>query len=278
MKDINGNYLVHNGLITNKGEVKFLTGGKQAYEVLRIIGGIPLFLEEHYLRLKSSSRSIGYELTLSYEDLKRHIKELVEANKSKDINVKILSVLNGQVENIYIYMMESFYPPENYYEDGIHTILYRHERENPNAKIIASEFRQDVKLVLDREKAFECILVDGNGMLQEGSRSNMFFAKDGKLYTAHSKSVLMGITRQYILKACEDLNIEVVYDNIREDEIENLEGGFMTGTSVNILPISSINNVRLNSTKNILYLELKEKYDEYVSLDLKKMDNYYKRP
>ena len=52
-----------------------------------------------------------------------------------------------------------------------------------------------VRLISDN-KLYEVLLVDRNGRITEGSRSNVFFVKGNKFYTGPSAMVLVGITRK----------------------------------------------------------------------------------
>ncbi len=79
----------------------------------------------------------------------------------------------GQV--FLVFFIKSFYPPKEYYENGIHTTLFHYERQNPNAKVqIGGDFKMEVAKKLEEEKAFEALLVNQSGYIPEGSRSNMF--------------------------------------------------------------------------------------------------------
>src|SRR5690606_31821955 len=125
-----------------------------------------------------------------------------------------------------------------------------YERDNPNAKVLVTSFKEDVAKALKEKEAFEALLVNKSGYIPEGSRSNMFFVKGDKVYTAKASEVLIGITRKYIFNVCDKLNIKIVEESIHVDDLDKLDGAFMSGTSVNVLPISSIDNIKLDSVNN----------------------------
>ena len=132
--------------------------------------------------------------------------------------------------------------------------------DNPNAKVLFSTFKEEVSRELKKQGAFEALLVNKSGYILEGSRSNMFFVKNNKVYTAKAKDVLLGVTRKHIFKACEKLNIKIIEESISKKELHKLEGAFMTGTSVNVLPIYSIDNIKLDSIKNKIIKEINNFY------------------
>jgi len=239
------------------------------YEVIRVIQGVPLFLEEHLERMKKSADLVGVRLHREDEEIHKDIMRLIEANEEENLNVKLLYTSPEGNPMLFAYFIKSFYPPEEYYRTGIHTILFNYERENPNAKIERSSFREKINKELEKSKAFEALLVNSKGYVTEGSRSNMFFVKGNKIYTAPEGAVLLGITRKYILQVCKELNIEVVEENTHIDEIPKLDGAFMSGTSVNVLPISSINDIKLDSVNNPVIKKVSHGY-------MNKMKSYIK--
>lgn len=239
------------------------------YEVIRVIDGIPLFLEDHLERMRISGELVGVSINRSDEELEKDIMKLIEANGVENLNIKLLCAnIEGEGQVLLAYFIKSFYPPEEYYRDGIHTILFHHERENPNAKVLKSSFKEEVAKKLEENKAFEALLVNNDGYITEGSRSNMFFVKENKIYTAPKGTVLLGITRQHIMEVCKELSIEVVEENIHVDDLDRLEGAFMSGTSVNVLPISTIEDIRLNSVNNHIIRKIAKGYEnkmkEYI--------------
>lgn len=239
------------------------------YEVIRVVDGIPLFLEDHIKRMRESARIIDYQIERADKEIEGDIRELILQNKIENLNVKLLCTDIEKLGQVFlIYFIKSFYPPEEYYEKGIHTILFHHKRENPNAKVQMISFREEVAKQLDEKKAFEALLVNEEGYIPEGSRSNMFFVKGDKIYTAPKGDVLLGITRKYILKVCEELNIKVVEENIHVEDLDKLDGAFMSGTSVNVLPIATIGDIELDSVNNRIIKAINKGYANKMERDI----------
>lgn len=231
------------------------------YEVIRVIDGVPLFLEEHLERMRKSASLVNVNINRTDSKIQQDIKKLILENQIKNLNLKLMYTdikIMGQV--FLTYFIESFYPPEEYYKEGIHTTLFHYERKNPNAKVQISDFKMEVAKRLDEKKAFEALLVNNDGYIPEGSRSNMFFVKEDKLYTAPKGDVLLGITRKHIFQVCKELGIKVVEENIHVGDLDKLDGAFMTGTSVNVLPISTIDHVQLDSINNKMIKEINDGY------------------
>ncbi|SHG96268.1 aminotransferase class IV [Tepidibacter thalassicus] len=266
-------YYIYNGKIYSVNEKKYFDkiSNPVIYEVIRIIDGQPLFLEEHLRRMQKSASLLGINLNKSKESISSEIYRLIDKNNCNNMNVKLLcSNLYDDNQDFFVYFIKSYYPDKSVYQEGIRTILYFSERKNPNAKIIDITLREKINKKLKEENAFEALLVNHEGLITEGSRSNIFFVKNSKLYTAPSKSVLLGVTRSKIMDICKKLDIEVVEKFISKDEIYNLDGAFMTGTSVDVLPIKIIGNVLIDSAENTLVNKIKRAYEkekkEYIEL------------
>ena len=265
-------YMVNGKLeSTNNMEIFKKIERSPIYEVIRVIEGVPLFLEEHLKRMRKSAYIINYPIERTDKEIEEDIERLILQNEVKNLNIKLLCVdIDGIGQVFLTYFIESFYPPVEYYQKGIHTILFHYERENPNAKVQRISFKEEVARQLKEKKAFEALLVNKEGYIPEGSRSNMFFVKGKTIYTAPRGDVLLGITRKYIFDVCRELNIKVVEENINVKDLDKIDGAFISGTSVNVLPISSIDDIKLNSVNNNIIKEVNKAYidkmEEYIHM------------
>jgi len=223
---------------------------KIIYEVLRVIDGKPIFLENHFSRMKNSFELINEKFTLTYEEISMKIDNLIKAENKFEGNIKITYEVNAKI--LRIFFVKHSYPSEKMYESGVKTILYFGERENPNAKIVNDNFRVKVNNEIKEQDAYEAILVDKNGYITEGSKSNIFMVKDNELLTAPIKSVLPGVTRSEIIKIAQKLGIKIKEVEYKYSDIDKLEGMFISGTSPKVLPIKSVNNINLNSNNHII--------------------------
>lgn len=268
-------YFILNGEV--KEDVYFddslITRGKSLYEVIRIIDGYPLFLKRHMERLKNSARVTDLKLWLNEEKIKDYIFKLIEANKADIGNIKLIfNYYNGE-SNFLCYYIKHNYPDKQCYDTGVKTILYHGERNNPNAKVINMDFRHNVDMKIKEASAYEAILVDNQGYITEGSRSNIFMIKGNKVYTAPLKAVLPGTRRDVIISLCKKLSYEVIEKEIHYKDIADFDALFISGTSPKVLPISIVDNVNYNSSSNAVVRSLLEAYDREAERDIEKFKN-----
>lgn len=245
------------------------------YEVFRVVDGIPMFLENHLNRITNSLSILGKKMPYSGEEIKKQIKNLIIKNDVKVGNIKLLHDSLSDKKNLIAYFIKHSYPTEEMYEEGIRTILYFGERENPNAKIINQSFRESVNEAIKTNNAYEAILVNNKGYLTEGSRSNIFMVKGDTLITSPVKEVLPGVTRGTIIDLCNKNNIKVIEKEVRYDEIKDMDGLFMSGTSPKILPINSVNDYNFNSGKNSIIENLIKIFNENMKKYINSNKEFY---
>ncbi|MBI9094537.1 MAG: aminotransferase class IV [Sphaerochaeta sp.] len=223
--------------ITNR-EVQF---GFSTYESLRVIRSHPVHLEDHLIRLENSCRGIGLAHPFTQEELKAWVYKLIKIDLLEEASVRILLV-GGKEPMCFVTASPLLTYPENYYTQGVGAITYEGERLMPSCKT-GNLLLNYMALEKARSSGgFEALLVDRKGQVLEGTRSNFFAFRDGKLYTAKDDEVLLGITRERIIQATKILGIEVVYE---APLAKDLHAGlydelFVSATSMAAMPISTL--------------------------------------
>ncbi len=239
-------------------------GGSSVYEVIKIVDGIPLFFEEHIGRMKNSARLSEMTICKNENEIMEEISMLVKNNRCKNINVKLVQTWSEGKSLFLTCFIRSEYPGRKVYAQGIHTILFQGERKSPHIKTISSSFRDKVRKAREISGAYEALLVDEAGYIAEGSRSNIFFLKQGRIYTPPIETVLPGVTRRHVMQVCKTLETQVREEPLHFGELPEIEGAFITGTTVDVLPISSVDDRKILSASAPLIQKIKEQYDEEV--------------
>ena len=94
----------------------------------------------------------------------------------------------------------------------------------------------------------EALLLDGNGFVAEGPGANVFYEKDGVLFTPAKGNILPGITRATIIEICNELNIPVEEKLFTVEEMKEADTAFYCGTAAEVVEIASLDDItfRLN--------------------------------
>ena len=258
MKECSQYKFLHNNKLkrTETFRDEYFRIGLSLYEVIRVVDSKPIFLDKHLSRLESSAKRIGQLVWLNYIELVRKIELVISKNGVVEGNIKIVFNIYDNNRNFYCYFVNHKYPKKQDYINGVSTTMYNAERRNPNAKVYNHKLRTYTNSVIDNPDIFEVVLMDNLGNVTEGSRSNLFFIKDNKLYTAPDNDVLNGIVRGKVIEICERLDIPVVKEKISYKTLKHFDAAFLTGTSPQILSIRYINTLSFDVNHHLLKLLL----------------------
>ncbi|MDF2590756.1 MAG: branched-chain amino acid aminotransferase [Clostridia bacterium] len=265
-KEITENYYISNGMEFESNQIDQISITQPSiYEVIRVIDGVPIFLEDHMERLQNSAASLESKIQNIMPRIASDIKKLIKINNYPEKNIKLLVFnLENEVPDYIMCFIKSTYPSQEQYLHGISSVLFHAERSNPNAKIINNQLRETINLELKENNAYEALLVNNKGEITEGSRSNLFFVVHGKIYTSPAHDVLIGITRKYIIEACSNLRLEIIEQPIPFSMLDYADGAFITGTSPKVLPIASVEERELDSANNQIVKDILAEYNNVL--------------
>ncbi|MEA2041031.1 MAG: aminotransferase class IV [Bacteroidota bacterium] len=226
--------------------------GNSLYEVVKILEGKPLFMDAHLSRLKRSAYLFQKEIPFSDKKTAELVEKLIARNGVNNGRLKFLFSYFGESVKFFSFFLKDITPPRESYKKGVKTAFYRAKRENPNIKKINSELRRKVRDFVSEKKVFEALLVSPNNIITEGSKSNFFGIKDNIVYTSPTKNILPGITRNYIFDICSRNNIPIVQKDILLSDIQSFQSAFISGTSIGVLPLSTIESNKFSTENKIL--------------------------
>jgi len=238
------------------------------YEVIRIIDGIPLFVENHLERFKKSAGLANQNFSFKLSEITANIANLAKANQLNTGNVKLIFTFNStdltiSSGELFIYFIPHKYPDNIDYQTGVKLISLIAERPNPNAKIHHADLRNQANALIAHENIFEILLVNHDGFVTEGSRSNVFFISKAKVVTPPLNMVLPGITRKLLIDLMNDQQIDFEEQMIQLSHLNMFDAAFVTGTSPKVLPIAQIDAFRFSPNHEIL-LRMMALYDRLI--------------
>ncbi len=232
------------------------------YEVFRVFKHKSLFLDEHMERMFHSIRLLGFSEPYSRSQLEQYLSDLLDTEPDRIGNIKIrLSWWpEPQLEIGYI---PHKYPTLKEQTEGVKVATFHAVRNTPNIKLWNAALRARTNQALKDLDVFEVLLVNEEGHITEGGRTNHFYVRNGILYTAPVVSVLPGITRQKVIDAAGILGIECIEMYLHESEVGAVDEMFTSGTSAGVQPIAVVNGISLPAGKPIS-LSLQKVYNEMV--------------
>jgi len=225
--------------------------GDAVYEVIASYGGKMFCLEEHFARLDRSMKELYFP--------KFQIDEIKKAA------VEIFSKANIERAAVYIQISRGVAPrnhslPGNIPLQVVMTVRKIDDKKFPSKESGISAItvedlrwgRCDIKTVqllansLAKQKAldagcYDAIFVSKDGIVREGSSSNLFILSGGVLFTHPLTSdILPGITRSQILDICREKEYPVQERFFNKSELYDAVEVFLTGTITEALPVVQI--------------------------------------
>ena len=236
--------------------------GSCVFEGIRIYNGKIFKLDEHIQRLFKSADILDLKIPFEMEKICLHVEELVK--KQQVINGYIrpvvwrgsemmaISAKKGST-NIAIACWEwpSYFSPDSLL-DGINLTVAKWVRPSPKSAptdskaaglyMICSLSKNEAE-----NKGFDdALMLDYRGYIAEATGANIFFVKKGELFTPKPDCFLNGITRQTVINLAERLQLNVIENHFTIDFLSTCSEAFLTGTAVEITPISSVDSYKFN--------------------------------
>jgi branched-chain amino acid aminotransferase len=231
---------------------------EKVYEVMRIIDGKILYFEEHMDRMEKSIRFYLPHFELDRNKVLDLVKDLIDCIGIDRVNLRIEGYLRKDSHlDLIGYLVRGEYPTEEMYLEGVVVKGFNYERINPTIKAINQDYKATVNRFIKENGIYEAVLYHDKHVT-EGSRSNLFFIKNGCIYSAREEDVLSGITRQKVVETIGSMNIENIQKDILVGDIDQYEAAFLTGTSIHILPIRLFDNKRFDTDHPLLRELMKE--------------------
>lgn len=243
---------------------RWMVDGPSAYEVIRVKDGFPRFFEQHVERMMHSIDVLGIPAKTSLsEELRGILEQLIRRNEISNQNIRV----DYTQEHFVVQPIASYYPSEAMYSYGVDVVTMEYERDNPNAKVANASLTERALEVRKIENAFEVLLVGERGYITEGSRSNLFFIAEDTIYTAPLDEVLGGVTRSILMRIIKNQfpEYKLVEASVHITELYKYEACFLTGTSIELLPIRRINS-QLYSVNNEVFQKLADRFKGVAEL------------
>ena len=118
------------------------------------------------------------------------------------------------------------------------------------------------KHAAEAEGYSDALMLDYRGYISEATGANIFLLIDGKLHTPTPDCFLDGITKRTVMDLARARGIEIVERHIKPEELAEASECFLTGTAVEVTPISEIGEYSF--TPGEVTRALMEDYDNEV--------------
>jgi branched-chain amino acid aminotransferase len=214
-------------------------------------GTTKIFKEvEHYERLRRSAEALNMPYRYSSKQLIEATYDVLEKNNLQDAYIRPVVYgpanmsFNPNTESYTVIQVWEMAPFLG--EKLLRVMTSSFQRPNPKGfKIEAKASGHYVNSILASQEAKangydEALLTDMNGFIAEGPGANMFFEKDGKLFTPATGNILPGITRATVLEIASELRIPVEEGQYTIQQLKMADAAFFCGTAAEVIGWDSI--------------------------------------
>jgi D-alanine transaminase len=255
---LNGQYLDHTEATIPVDDRGFLFADG-VYEVIRIYGGKPFLAGPHARRLHDGLRALRID-PAAVADIEDIAERLIGANGVDGDGTVYIQVTRGAAPRRHAFPSPAVEPtiyvvakpfrqhPAEYFENGVPAIAVPDTRwSRCDIKSIALLPNVLANEQAHQADAFEALFVR-DGILIEGSHSNLFGVLDGTLITYPACNyILAGITRALVLQLARELDIPTAEAGIPWDRIDDVEELFLSGTTTEVMPVVRVDDRTIGS-------------------------------
>ena len=218
--------------------------GDALFETIRVINGKIMFITDHMRRIKIGMTTLRMNIPneLSADSISRLILQLIQVNKiSNDVRVRFTIFRNEggfytPASNDISFLIETEPLSDigyNLNDTGYRVEVYHDIKKSKNKLtplksansliyVLAGIYKKDIKMD-------DVIILNEDGNICESVSSNIFFVKNGALYTPTlSEGCVEGVLRRQILEIAQQNRILCYEINIPLNTMLNSDEVFLT--------------------------------------------------
>jgi len=276
-------YIWFNGELVDWPDVKLhvlshaLHYASSVFEGERVYNKKIFKLEEHTERLFYSAERMDMKIPYTQDQVNEACKEIAEKNSIIDGYVRPIAWRGAEMMGvsaqstkinlaIAVWEWPSYFDPEQRLK-GIRLTLSKWKRPSPETipcdtkaaglYMICTLSKHDA----EKRGYADSLMLDYENYVAEATGANVFFIKDGEIHTPRPDCFLDGITRRTVIDIAKKRGIKVIERKILPEEMSDFSECFLTGTAVEVTPVSEIAECKFTPgeiTKNLMedYLNL----------------------
>jgi branched-chain amino acid aminotransferase len=215
--------------VTDEG----LLRGDGGFEVIRIYGGHPFALEDHYARLAHTCAGLRLEVDL--DAVRAESLALLEQAAEPESLLRLVVTRGGH----RIAVVEPL--PARAATARVATVTYVPTRVLNGLKTLSYAANMLAGRIAKEQGADEALLITPHGRILEGPTWTFFWVRDGELLTTPlSEGILDSITRRRILEESAVTEATCTLDDVR-----GAQEAFIASSVREVLPIAAVDDIEL---------------------------------
>lgn len=246
--------------------------GYGLFETVKVEDGKLLFWSDHIDRLKRGLKRIGLEESLCERKLLEKAGNLLETNGLWAGALKLIVSKSGDSRDIVMTTRVADYP-ESLYIKGFSLNLSESKR-NAHSLIPYVKSLNYMENIIERNKSIkkgfdDCLFLNTDGAIAETSISNIFFIRDGHIYTPSIETgILDGIIRAKVISALEELGYTVYRGEYPIDKLLDSEEVFLTNSLMGVMPVGAFGERKYDMENSHITRAVQKRYGEMIYAEI----------
>jgi branched-chain amino acid aminotransferase len=208
-----------------------LLRGDGAFEVVRLYGGRPFAMEDHYERLQRTCA--GLRLPADFEALRGEADALLAEAGPVEALLRIVLTRGGR----RVLTVEPL--PHRPAVARVATVTYAPNRVLDGLKTLSYAGNMLAKRLAEERGCDDALLVTPHGRVLEGTTWSLFWVRDGRLLTPPLEDhILASITRARVIEECGAAEAVCTLDDLRA-----ADEAFMASTVREVLALAAVDEI-----------------------------------
>ena len=268
--------------------------GDMIFETTRTFNGQPFRLRDHIERLSVGLRTLEIDCGLTPDGMEAATLETIKRNRpcfADGIDFQIVHNVSRGPLGFYQSVFTGGVKPTitincwpltwhlaafvDAYVRGVHAVIPAQRSVpsrliDPKIKNRSRIYYQIANLQAQKvDPQAWALLVDDDGFLTEGTGSNFFVVRDGRLLTPEPRNILRGVTRQAVLELAQRLELPCQECNLEPYDVMTADEAFFTSTPFTIMPATRFNGHAVGCGEpGPVTLRLMSAWNQMVEVDM----------
>ena len=243
-------FVIRNGILVEKEQANISVYNKAlffdfaVYSNIKVVQGKMFLPDLEIQKLFESAERIGLDHRFSKGEIIEWASKLIRKNELKDALIRVLLIgpETGTEPLLFLFPVGLTFYRKSFYGKGVKLITHEGERTFPLSKTKDLLLGYMAYRKAAEEGDLDALLVDSDGNIREGTRSSFFVIRGDTLIAPPAEKVLEGVTRKVILDIAPKI-LKIKEADIPLKGINEYDEYFISGTTLNIMPVRQINNV-----------------------------------
>jgi D-alanine transaminase/branched-chain amino acid aminotransferase len=237
-----------------------LQRGYGIFDFLRVMGKVPLYMEDHLDRFYRSADRMHLSVPVDRITLRKIILRLADENNLTVSGMRFLLTGGSSADGytissprLMVMHQPLTAPPVVWPDTGYRLCTHAFLRQMPEVKTIDYLMAIWLQPWL-KDQGGDDILYHHDGLVSECPRANIFIVSQSDAIVTPVRNMLHGVTRRQILRVAQSIGLKVEERDLPLTEVMQAKEAFISSSTKRIIPVSRIDDQQFPSSDLTRYL------------------------